>query len=342
MKLARSSKLKHKLGSTLTTPLLIPSFSSKGLDFIFSKEKFGFPEQSNAEISEANQIMASASQVITDTALISAFDIAQGFIPEPENLLINVELMFLDSGGYETSNYYDFSDLFKAPQYKHEWTKEKHFEILKNWPEHMPSVFISFDQHIEFTKQIEDAQKIGSAFPNQFSNFLIKPEKKENKMLPLKSILPHIDELKHFDIIGVTEKELGHSLLKRMLNIAEFRVELDRAGITAPIHVFGSLDPITTCLYFLSGAEIFDGLTWSRLSYMNGMATYKANYGACEVGIHESDDKVLTKSLFDNIYYLQKLQSKMQEFTANEDFNIFPHHAEFLKASQKTLISNLK
>lgn len=343
MNLARSSKLKHKLGGTFITPMLVPSFSSKGLGFISFNSKLGFPDSHEKhKISEANEIMATCSPVITDTALVSAFDISQGFIPSAENLIINVELLFVDSGGYETSNYYDFSELFEGPPYKHKWTKEKHLEVLNNWPQHMPSVFISYDQNVEFSNQISSAQVLAAKFPNQFSTFLIKPEKDTNKMIPLKSILPLIDELKHFDIIGVTEKELGHSIISRMKNLAEFRLDLDKAGISAPIHVFGSLDPITTCLYFLSGAEIFDGLTWSRLSYWNGCAAYKANYGACEIGIHESDDKIKARTLWDNLYYLQKLQEKMQEFSINHDFSVFPHHAKFLKESYHTLISKIK
>lgn len=343
MNLPRSTKLTHKLGVKLSTPLLVPSFSSKGLGFIPFDEKLGFDKRDGKrEISEANQIMATSSQVITETALVSAFDYAQGFIPEPENLTLNVELMFVDSGGYETSNYYDLSELFEAPSYKHNWNKLNHLESLKKWPEHSPAVFISFDQNIEFAKQIEDAQKLSANFPNQLSSFLIKPEKPGNKNIPLKSILPVIDELKHFDIIGITEKELGHSIITRMTNLAEFRNDLDKAGITAPIHVFGSLDPVTTCLYFLSGAEIFDGLTWSRMSYHNGMATYKANNGAISYGIHESDDKVKVRTLFDNVYYLYNLQEKMQEFAKTKDFGVFPDHNDFLKKSYNTLMSKLK
>jgi hypothetical protein len=34
---------------------------------------------------------------------------------------------------------------------------------------------------------------------------------------------------------------------------------LDEAGVKSPIHVFGALDPLTVCLYFVAGAEVFDG-----------------------------------------------------------------------------------
>ncbi len=49
-----------------------------------------------------------------------------------------------------------------------------------------------------------------------------------------------------------------------MQNIAKLRKALDKAGLNIPLHVFGSLDTVTTPLYFLAGADIFDGLTWLR------------------------------------------------------------------------------
>ncbi|MEY8850032.1 hypothetical protein AB9K26_14525 [Psychroserpens sp. XS_ASV72] len=342
MNLARTTKLPHKLGNSLNTPLLVPSFSSKGLQFIQSNERLGFSADNKDKVSVASEIIASTSEIITDTALVSAFDISQGFIPSASNLPIgNIELMFVDSGGYETSNYYDLSELFEGPPYKHEWSREKHFEVLKKWPEQMPSVFVSYDTNDDFKVQLEEALKLCSKFPNQLSTFLIKPEKPNNKMIPLKDILLNIEELKHFDIIGVTEKELGHSTIKRMENIAAIRKYLDKAGINAPIHVFGSLDPITTCLYFFAGAEIFDGLTWSRMSYLNGFAIYKANYGTHEIGIQESDDNIKVKTLWDNLYYLKRLQEEMEEFAKTNDFTVFKYHSEFFKKSFKTLISKI-
>ena len=342
MKLARSSKIKHKLGINVSTPLLVPSFSSKGLGFIPPQESLGFRKDHEKPISEASQIIASVNPAIANTALVSAFDISQEFIPSPEKLPINVELLFVDSGGYETSNYYDLSELFKGPPYKHDWNQEEHLTILDKWPDDKPSVFVSFDQNINLELQIESAQKLGARFPKQLSTLLMKPEKKTNKLLPLDRLAPLIDELNHFDIIGVTEKELGHSILKRMVSLAELRIQLDKAGIDAPIHVFGSLDPVTTCLYFLAGAEIFDGLTWSRMSYRNGSAIYHANNGALYYGIHESDDQVKIRALFDNIYYLDDLRERMEEFANSGNFKVFPFNSDFLEKAFNTLKTKIK
>jgi hypothetical protein len=55
--LARSTKLQHPLGVNFETPLLIPSFSSKG---------FGVSKSGESEI---RQIFAVASEYLTDTML---------------------------------------------------------------------------------------------------------------------------------------------------------------------------------------------------------------------------------------------------------------------------------
>ena len=84
-------------------------------------------------------------------------------------------------------------------------------------------------------------------------------------------MIKHRHELSHFSIIGFTEKELGPSLLKRMTAIARVRRALKEVNLDLPIHVFGSLDTISTPLYFLAGADIFDGLTWLRYAFRDGV-----------------------------------------------------------------------
>ncbi len=63
--------------------------------------------------------------------------------------------------------------------------------------------------------------------------------------------------MKDFTFIGVTEKELGGSTLDRMVNLAKIRQALDTHEILSPIHVFGSLDPLTSILYFSGGSRSF-------------------------------------------------------------------------------------
>src|SRR5690606_21190387 len=132
------------------------------------------------------------------------------------------------------------------------------------WPDHIPSVFVSFDQPKQrhsLDEQINQARSFLAPYRGQLRTLLIKPETTEQDYIQINNVIVCAGDLGDFDIIGFTEKELGNSIIQRMKNIARVRRAMDDEGIGAPIHVYGSLDPITSVLYVLSGAEIFDGLT---------------------------------------------------------------------------------
>lgn len=60
-----------------------------------------------------------------------------------------------------------------------------------------------------------------------------------------------------FHALGVTEKELGGNFKERMINIARIRKALNGVGLeNMPIHIFGSLDTVSTPLV-LWPAQIF-------------------------------------------------------------------------------------
>jgi hypothetical protein len=71
------------------TPLLVPSFSSKG-----------FPDIS--------KILSVNSELISGPVLVSAYDLHYANIQPPFDF---ASLIFLDSGGYEAAKDYQFSDL---------------------------------------------------------------------------------------------------------------------------------------------------------------------------------------------------------------------------------------
>jgi hypothetical protein len=97
-------------------------------------------------------------------------------------------------------------------------------------------------------------------------SLLLKPETESAIRLHLDRIVPHLARVKDFAVVGITEKEIGNSILNRMLNVARMRKALDRHYPDMPIHVFGSLDTISTYLFFLAGADIFDGLSYCGAS----------------------------------------------------------------------------
>lgn len=84
--LCRTSKLIHpSSGASLETPLLVPSFSSKA---------FGFGRDGEPEVL---QVLKAAQEFITRTCLVSAYDVHYNYIPDPYDLEISVDLIFLDS-----------------------------------------------------------------------------------------------------------------------------------------------------------------------------------------------------------------------------------------------------
>ena len=311
--LARSSILRHKTtGVSISTPLLVPSFSSK--DFIMDSKG----------ISEINKIYNASLEYITDSMLISAYDIYYKNIKKPNYK--TAEITIVDSGGYEASDDNDLSTVKYSAKTKKEWTEDMLFDVYQKIPANCPVILVNYDHPKKWKKmrkQINDAKSLFQNFPSHLHTILIKPETKIQKYIEIESVLQYVKDLANFDIIGFTEKELGNSILTRMITISNIRQALDNEGILIPIHIYGSLDPITSILYFISGAEIFDGLTWIRYGFLGGNACYYQNYGARTSGIDWDMDRTKLFMLNKNLFHLKKIKNQMKKFLVNEKFSVF-------------------
>lgn len=326
--LARSSQLRHPSGVNISTPILVPSFSSKG---------FSFGENGMSEITG---IIETTSEWLTETALFSAYDYYYEYIPL--DLYSKVELCFVDSGGYEKNNDYDLSTIYATSGSDYVWNESLLIKVYNSLPSDGSFVLVNYDlMGKPIIEQIKSSSKLLSSYRNSLSTMLLKRERKNQRYIDIKSVLRYASELGQFDIVGLTEKELGRSILDRMYAIARLREELDKYGIYSPIHIFGSLDPITTVLYFLAGAEIFDGLTWLRYAYLNGAAIYPHNYGSLQIGIHQRDDFIKVKSFVENINYLQDLTFQMRNYLLDGDFLKFRYNSTFFQESYDSLCSEL-
>lgn len=203
-------------------------------------------------------------------------------------------------------------------------------DVVSQWPEEQPTIFVSYDHPSErkpISDQIAAAKQLLKKQPNQLHCFLLKPENNTRQTLEdaLKSASSIAEDLRPFDVIGVTEKELGGSHLQRMVRIAKLRRSLDEANVKAPIHVFGALDPISACLYFLSGAEIFDGLTWLRYAFAEDRCVYVHNHAVLDYGVEFRDADLRLRVLSRNYYYLERLQERMKDFQHEDIFEKLPH-----------------
>jgi hypothetical protein len=321
--LAKKRFLNQKEEELEETPLLIPAFSSKA-----------FPE--------IKKIFKTMEEFIDGPILISAYDIHHIKLYKK---ITFPSIIFLDSGGYECSKDFDLSTIYHDASKPKIWNIKLLGKILNSWPHDIPTVAVSFD-HPRIKKsireQIESAKLFFQKRPLFLSDILLKPERKEQQIIEIESVIKNIDSLNNFDIIGFTEKELGNSILERMTNIAKIRIELNKCNINIPIHIFGSLDPISAPLYFISGADIFDGLTWLRFSYYNGMTIYPQNYNIIKNRIEQSNWHLKIRACVDNIGSLNDLKIQMKKFLSSGDFKEFKSNSNFIKESYKSLKSKMK
>lgn len=332
--IARTSTLRHPSGTELQTPLFVFSFSSKG---------FRFKKNKKQEISEVADLVKLASEYLNEAVLLSAYDLKY-YLPQPKLLRkerLVPKLIFVDSGGYETIDDFDLAEIYKYPVSVKKWDQKYHESVLNNWPSYSPAVIISYDHGNEkrrtFKQQVNNATILFSKYSGHLNNFLIKPNKKGDK-LNVQEIVNGAHLLKTFNIIGLAEKELGDSIMERMKSIKAIRSALDSHKIQAPIHIFGNLDPLTSVMYFLAGAEIFDGLSWLRFGFHEGRTHYVQNIDAIKRRFHGKDYLNQRATLVENIIYMSSLQAEMRAFL--KDFpdkkenafnNCFKYGAEQLK-----------
>jgi hypothetical protein len=302
---ARRSKIIIGAQTVAETPLLLPSFSSKG-----------FPQ--------VRQIMNLMAEFITSPILISAYDVFYRLIPAT---ITFPQLLFLDSGGYEARIEHDLSETYGKLHKPSPWNQRFHDRVLKNWSSKWPTVAVSFDSPAKFlalSKQIGGAAELQKGHPDLLWEFLVKPEKPKT-FIPFEKLIKRVEHLRGFSVVGITEKELDDSLFGAMKKIAMLRTQMNAAGINVPIHIFGSLDPLTTVLYFLAGAEIFDGLTWLRFGYHEGRTIYYQNYAVIRdsTGLRLSTNEQYHEMWRSNYYYLEKLRTQMINFVRTGELSHF-------------------
>jgi hypothetical protein len=210
--LAKTRKVSLKNGSAIQTPLLLPSFSSKALQ--------------NESVRKVVEFMAAT---ITDEVLVSAYDLHYGKL-SAALLRSFASAVILDSGGYEATKDTDLSDTGESTYSPRKWTQPQLQQTLtEKWDFDVPTVLVSYDSpHAKTTieVQISRAKRLFARWPRASSCILFKTERKKQAFLDIGKIIALKRQLASFDIVGVTEKELGKSTLERMVNIARLRKAL--------------------------------------------------------------------------------------------------------------------
>ena len=237
-------------------------------------------------------------------------------------------MVFIDSGGYELGPDWDSTEPNQGPYEGKPFSAGEYANVLNRLPDRIPFVVTNFDWETRFRPirvQVLAARKLFAGFPEFLHNFLIKTYSRGRSYLAIRDIVPHLCEMRDFHIIGVTEKELGSRLSDRLVNLARLRLAMDAEGLKLPIHVWGGLDPIVTPLYFFAGAEIFDGVSWLRYAYHDGVAVYRDSMAVLEHGIGTAMNHLHGMILSKNMVYMQELEVGLREFvdSGGSSFGMF-------------------
>lgn len=342
--LARSRNLRLTAGPALSGPLLIPSVSSKG-----------FPVSADG-VTEAGAALELVSPDITEALLVSAYDLHHKLLPDCDRFLGpdhhqtiygTPKLLVVDSGGYElNSSDFESGETKRDPYRPGAFTREQFEELADRLPKDRELLVVSYDSpdrpRGSYRNQRETAQRFFASRTHLSSDFLLKPEHDE-ELLDVAALTTEAPNLRGFNVIGVTEKELGDTLLDRLLLLARLRELLDDKGCAEiPVHVFGSLDPLLTPLYFMAGAEIFDGLSWLRYAYIDGLSAHPEQLAVLQVTI---EDRLERRNLYrwlSNIQRTHTLRNSLARWAQEPDRyeHLGPQH-ETLRQIYETMRARL-
>lgn len=243
-------------------PLFIPSFSSKGNLLI--------PYKDGTYVSDNYDLLQVLDIRMSNSYLVSAYDIFYGFMPQDPNDWPYTDYLFIDSGGYEISDAYDLSERNKFNYHVSAWDVDKMKQVYRavtSCPKFSSATIVlsSYDLIGAFKEQLDAALKLSKEFPDSLVNFIIKPAFSFEQLL--EHIKENIEDLHQISILGLTEKELGNTVQTRLLNLISLKQLLDSLNWTGKIHIFGGLEPSLSTLYYFAGADIFDGLSWQKMRY---------------------------------------------------------------------------
>lgn len=283
------------------TPLLVPSFSSRGFSSI-------------------GAIFNDLRLHLFGSCLVSAFDHASGRIVGDFSDF--ADLVVLDSGVYETDALLaDEGGRTSPPSRGSPWTRDAYRALLTGLRPNANVVAVSFDGYEDTAAQIRNAVEDFACAPSAVGDLLLKPETRGQALDPL-IVRRHAEQLATQSVIGVTERELGDTIRARCVTLASIRDALSEIGSRVPIHVFGVITPGTVLAYFLSGADIFDGLNWLRFDYQRPHLGSMAE--SCledEAAWDLSDAAVLADRWRANLRVLQRFQEALRVEATNHDLN---------------------
>jgi hypothetical protein len=284
----------------METPLLVPSFSSRG-----------FPQVAG--------LYRNLRHDLYGVCLVSAFDVSTGQLDV--ELADVADLVLLDSGVYETKPIAVAADGYDPAPSASAWVRNSYRDYLRAVEPNANVLAVSFDHYGPIEQQIELAREDFTYAPSAAADFLLKPTSTE-ALLEARSIADRAGALSRFQVLGVTERELGDSLLDRCRTLIALRDALTETGAGIPIHVFGTITPGAVLSYFFCGADIFDGLNWLRFVY-DGPELRPISEAALDDGECGQPDELRSlRHSRRNLRFLRQLQDGMRSYCASGDLGV--------------------
>lgn len=287
------------------TPLVVPSFSSVILDNTFWSD-----------------VYPKLSELVKEAALFSAYDLHLKKMAQKDIWISDV--VFIDSGNYEVGHIKGVVNQFQESidGRAKDWTFQMYAKVVGSLrpPSFRKGILVNYDKIKSLDAQISDASAFFARHDRFASCFLSKPSDESSNRLNIESLVRNVGLIAdQFDVLGVTEKELGDSLLNRCTNLLRLRNALNSQRSDLPIHVFGCLDPLGIACYFLCGADIFDGTLWLKFGYHKNAAFYINNYALMKGRWDQSDGGVQIISSISNLLDLRNLTNRMRRYAQNHE-----------------------
>ena len=312
-------------GIEISTPLLIPSLSSRaGGPISYQPSIACEPVLAPCSIIHSESLLDG----IDESLLVSAYDIHHEQLVDSKafrsgfgrSRYSQPRLLFIDSGWYEKGGS-SLDKQFGESRYESlEWEESEFRYVIDNLDPEIRPMVVSWDHFGSYPEQIAAAQDFFGNRTTIASTMLLKPPNNSGGHDFDKFSGQDFANLQAFDVIGVTELEIGESVLARLMTISRLRWHLDDAGVESPIHIFGGLDPLHTPLYFAAGAELFDGLGWLRYAYREGIAMHRDAAAVLDRQITRRRTPAWMSVCLQNLDELRRLSDDLRLF-AHENLN---------------------
>ncbi len=287
----------EKLG--IATPLLVPSFSSCGF-------------------SSVSEIYSAMKDRLYGVCLVSALDLSSAYIPA--DVVDEVNVTVIDSGMYESTKRAAGCTKHGAPCHAARWSRESYRGIADGVDRDANVILVNYDGPEPIERQIGRALEDFVHAPHAAHDFLVKPETPA-RLVNVARLAQHANELGQFDIVGITAREAGESLIQRCRTVVTMRDALYDAGLDLPVHVFGAITPLEVMTYYFCGADVFDGLNWLRLSFRGEAPMTIEATAFTETTANLCDWDLKVSAWTANLGVLYRLQSSLQHYGSSGDLH---------------------